>query len=171
MSTAKASNSKLPKTIPLWLAYSLFAIVWGVVPWALSLLTPHYGWAAGRPSLWNWLGLIPLAVGLAGSIWGLSLHAAESREGVDFEPDKSYLITRGAYGFSRNPMYLAELTLMVGWVLFYGSVAVFVVFLAWWVIFSFVHIPSEERTIEARFGEVYREYKRRVPRWIGRIRS
>src|SRR5215216_6248996 len=129
MRTPKTPNRKQPKTIPRWLAYVLFAIIWGVVPWALSLLSPRYGWVAGHPSIWNWLGLIPLASGIAGALWTLGLHLADSREGLDWEPDKSYLITRGAYAFSRNPMYLFELTLLLGWVLFYGSVAVLVAFL------------------------------------------
>jgi len=171
MSASNIPNSGQPKTIPRWLAFVLFSTVWGIVPWALSLLSPRYGWAASRPGIWNLLGLIPLAVGIAGSLWTLALHFAESREGLDFEPDKSYLITRGTYAFSRNPMYLFELTLLFGWVIFYGSVAVLIAFLIWWVFFNFVQVPSEERTIEARFGEAYREYKRRVPRWFGRIRS
>ncbi len=171
MSTPEVPKSKQPKTIPRWLAYVLFTIVWGVVPWALSWLTPRYGWVAGQPSIWNLLGLIPLVAGIAGSLWTLALHFAESPEGLDFEPNKGYLIMRGAYAFSRNPMYLFELTLIFGWAGLYGSIAVFIAFLIWWAYFTFVQVPQEERTIEARFGEAYREYKRRIPRWFGKIRS
>jgi len=170
MSSTNISNNGQPKRIPRWLAYVLFVIIWGVVPWALSLLTPRYGWVAGRPGFWNLLGLIPLVAGIAGSLWTLVLHFAESRDGLDWEPDKSYLLTRGSYRFSRNPMYLSELTLLFGWVLLYGSVAVFIAFLVWWAWFSFVQVPQEERTIESRFGEAYLEYKCAVPRWLGRIR-
>jgi len=31
-------------------------------------------------------------------------------------------------------------------------------------------MPQEERTIEARFGEAYLEYKNKVARWFGKIR-
>jgi len=168
MSAPNLPHSGQPKRIPRWLAYVLFAIVWGGVPWAVSLLSPRYGWAAGRPSFWNLLGLIPLVAGIAGSLWTLLLHFAESREGLDWEEDKSYLLTRGPYAFSRNPMYLSELTLLLGWVLFYGSVAVWLAFVFWWAAFSFYLVPREERTIEARFGEAYRAYQARVPRWLGK---
>lgn len=141
------------------------------MPWALSLLSSRYGWVAGHPGFWNLLGLIPLVAGIAGSLWTLVLHFSESREGLDWEPDKSYLLTRGAYSFSRNPMYLSELTLLFGWVLLYGSVTVFIAFLVWSAWFSFVQVPREERTIEARFGEAYREYKSRVPRWLGKTQG
>ena len=168
MSTSNHPNSGRPKSIPRWLTYVLFALVWGGVPWAVSLLSSRYGWAAGRPGFWNLLGLILLVAGIAGSLWTLTLHFAESREGLDWEPDKSYLLTRGPYAFSRNPMYLSELTLLLGWVFFYGSVAVLIAFLVWWAWFNFFQVPQEERTIEAHFGEAYREYKRRVPRWFGK---
>ena len=171
MSASNLPDNRQPKRIPRWLAYVLFAMIWGVIPWALSLLSPRYGWVAGGPSAWNLLGLIPVVVGVVGSLWTLALHFAESQQGLDWESDKRYLLRGGLYAFSRNPMYLSELTLLFGWVLFYGSIAVFIEFLVWWAWFSFVQVPQEERSIEARFGEVYRDYKSRVPRWFGKIRS
>ena len=64
-------------------------------------------------------------------------------------------------------MYLFELVLWFGWALFYGSLAVFIGFLLWWIMLNFYAIPYEERDLEARFGEAYRAYKARVPRWLG----
>lgn len=75
---------------------------------------------------------------------------------------------RGPYSFTRNPIYLAELVLWLGWALFYGSIAVMIGFLLWWMVFEFVIVPREERDIEKRFGEMYRTYKRTVPRWVGK---
>jgi protein-S-isoprenylcysteine O-methyltransferase Ste14 len=64
-------------------------------------------------------------------------------------------------------MYLAELVLWLGWALFYGSVAVFIGCVVLWMMMNFIRVPREEQELEARFGEAYREYKRRVPRWLG----
>lgn len=155
------------KRLSVWLAVPLALITWEVLPWVISLSAPHYGWIAGRPSLWNLLGLIPLLVGTTGLLWGLALHSAQSPEGIEWELDKSYLLMRGPYAYSRHPMYLSELTLLAGWVIFYGSVAVLVAFLAWLVLFVFYAMPGEERALEAHFGEAYRAYKARVPRWLG----
>ena len=84
------------------------------------------------------------------------------------ELDKSYLLKRGPYAFSRHPMYLSELTLLLGWMIFYGSVALLIAFVIWYVFFNFYAVPLEERVMEAHFGEAYREYKNQVPRWIGK---
>ena len=169
MNTSNIPNSGQPKRakfLPLWLAYPLALVVWGVLPWAISLLTPRYGWVAGHPSPWNLLGLIPVLIGTTGLIWGIALHSAQSSKGLEWELDRSYLLSRGLYAFSRNPMYLSELVLMLGWVIFYGSVAVLIVFAVWYAFFNFYNVPLEERILEAHFGEAYLEYKSKVPRWF-----
>ena len=154
-----------------WLAYPLALIVWEGLPWAISLLTPRIGWVAGRPSFWNLLGLLPALVGTIGLLWGVYLHSAQSSEGIEMELDKSYMLNRGLYSFSRHPMYLSELTLLFGWVIFYGSAALLITFLVWYLFFNYYAMPQEERVLEERFGEAYRQYMNRVPRWFGRIRG
>jgi protein-S-isoprenylcysteine O-methyltransferase Ste14 len=167
MNTPDSPDREQPRTIPQWQAYLLFAVVWGVLPWGLSLLTPRYGWADGRPGSWNLLGLILVTLGLAGSIWGFALHFGQRSGRLDWELDKDYLLTRGPHAFSRNPMYLSELTLMLGWVVLYGNIVVLLAFLAWWALFVFYQVPLEEKVMQKRFGETYLRYKRKVPRWFG----
>jgi protein-S-isoprenylcysteine O-methyltransferase Ste14 len=153
--------------LPHWLAYAFALIVWEVVPWAISLLAPYYGWTGGRPSPWNLFGLILVLVGTFGLIWGVRLHSTQNPEGIELELDKSYLLMRGPYTYSRHPMYVSELTLLLGWVIFYGSIAVLLALLIWCLFFIFVAVPREERVMEAHFGEAYRAYKLRVPQWLG----
>jgi protein-S-isoprenylcysteine O-methyltransferase Ste14 len=164
------AQSKRAKVLLRWVAYPLALIVWGVVPWAISLLTPRYGWEEVSPSPWNLLGLILVLVGTTGLIGGLSLHSAQSPSGIEWDLDKSYLLTRGLYAFSRNPMYLSELTLLLGWVIFYGSFALLITLVIWYLFFNYSQVPLEERVMEAHFGDGYREYKKRVPRWFRNVR-
>jgi protein-S-isoprenylcysteine O-methyltransferase Ste14 len=150
------------------MAFVAAPMVWGGAPWAISLLTPHHGWAAGRPGFWNLLGLIPVVVGTVGLFWMMSLHFAQApKKRIELELAQRYLLRQGPYAVSRHPMYLSELTLLFGWVIFYGSVAVLMAFAVACAVFNLVNVPLEERALEARFGQAYREYKRRVPRWFG----
>src|SRR5574341_1145374 len=128
------------------------------------------GWPA-PPGPWNLLGLIPVILGNIGLFWGILAHSAQTPRRIDFQLDKPYLLTDGLYRVSRNPMYVAELILMFGWVIFYGSVALLIAWVVWWASFNFYVIPQEERVMEALYGDAYREYKSKVPRWFGKVRS
>jgi protein-S-isoprenylcysteine O-methyltransferase Ste14 len=64
-------------------------------------------------------------------------------------------------------MYLAELALWLGWALYYGSTVILTGFLLLLALFEFLVVPREERGLEARFGEAYRQYREKVPRWLG----
>src|SRR5262245_39943505 len=125
---------------------------------------------SGSSGPWNLLGLIPVLVGTIGLLRGVAMHSAQSPEGIEWELDKSYLLRRGMCAFSRHPMYLAELTLLFGWVIFYGSIALLIAFVAWFLFFNYYQMPLEERILEMHFGEVYRKYKSQVPRWFRRLR-
>ena len=177
MNNLRAVSSKLPKrtNIPRSMGPIIFAVGFWLlhiaVPRHLSLLTHRHGWSQDRPGRWNLLGLIGIAGGIAGVIWAMRVHFVEAQKGWEWERTPKYLLRRAPYTFTRNPIYLSELSLWLGWAIFYGSPAVFLGFWVAWLAFHFFVVPWEERTLEAQFGEVYREYKRKVPRWFGMIRS
>lgn len=172
MNTTEHPNQEPSKraSIPWWIMFVAALIVYSVGPWAISLLTPRYGWAAGYPAPWNLLGLLPVVIGTIGLMWTMLLHFAQSPTGVEMILAKSYLLRRGPYAYSRNPMYLSDLALLFGWAIFYGSVAVLIAFVVMCVALNFFNVPLEERALEARFGESYLEYKNKVPRWFGKVR-
>ena len=179
MGNAKSPEPRPPRPagIPRWLALALAPVVWLVdipavhagIPWALSHLGPRYGWADGGPSGWNLLGYVPVAAGAALLVW-VMLHGFSryrdlpERVPVDWSP--ALLMTGGPYAFSRHPMYVGELALWLGWTVLYGSIPVLVGFAALAALVGLL-APREERALEAKFGEVYRRYKARVPRWVG----
>ena len=180
VSAPKVPNEKPSSkvSLPRWLALVLGFFAWLVaiplahcgLPWAISLVAPRYGWTDGSPGIWNLFGLIPVVFGIVCLIWIMVLGFAQTPEKVKLEWNSSFLLMRGPYAFSRNPMYVAELGLWLGWAIFYGSIIVFVGFIVLCVVVNFVILPREERALEERFGESFRQYKKTVPRWLGKVR-
>jgi protein-S-isoprenylcysteine O-methyltransferase Ste14 len=176
--TTPDRNSTRGRGIPRWVLVILALFVWlvgfplahGIVPWALSWLAPRFGWTAGYPGTWNWLGLILIAAGTAVLIWIFASGLARARE----LPERMqrlgppFLMTTGPYAFTRNPMYVAELSLWLGWATLFGSLVTLLGLVVLTVVIILI-LPWEERGLERQFGETYRLYQARVPRWLGRI--
>jgi protein-S-isoprenylcysteine O-methyltransferase Ste14 len=158
---------------PRWLTPFYFGVLIPLalifVPWACSLLSPHYGWTSGRPRVWQFLGLLLVGAGIACIIWIIILHYREAPEGWEFERTPKYLVRGGPYAFSRNPSFLSVQGIALGWAIFYGSLSLLIAAFLAWLFFNFLVVPREERDLEARFGDSYLEYKKRVPRWLGKV--
>ena len=90
----------------------------GVIPWALSTLLPRYGWADGSPGIWNRLGLIVVALAAALLMWIFASAIPQTPSKVRLGLNPSFLMVRGRYRLTRNPMYAAELGLWLGWAIF-----------------------------------------------------
>ncbi len=99
--------------------------------------------------------------------WVFSLHFVAAPGGWEMKTVPDYMLVKGPYRFSRNPMYLLELGMWSGWAVFYGSIPVLIMFVLFWLMMAFRAIPREERQLEERFGEEYLHYKKTVPRWFG----
>lgn len=79
-----------------------------------------------------------------------------------------HLMQRGAYRWVRNPLYLCVIAFVAAEAAFFESlgIAIYAVCLA--CFFQvFVHL-YEEPDLSFRFGAMYEDYKRAVPRWMPR---
>lgn len=134
-------------------------------------------WVSGRPFPWipSWPWAVPavilMAVGLALSIWSI-VYMKKVGEGNPFDaynhevaPRTKHLMTEGPYRFTRNPMLVGVYVYDIGVLLWLYS---------WWplVVFSMAvilltrQVMSEEKRLEADFGDEYLAYKKRVPRYL-----
>ena len=157
--------------LALFVCLIVIPLAHGAVPWAISKLTHRHGWVHGSPGFWNLPGLIPVGVATALLIWTLITGIVHAPNAVRLGLVPSVLITDGPYRFMRNPTYVAELASWLGLALFFGSLAVFMGFIALLLVVNLVFVPGEERTLEAAFGQAYLMYKKRVPRWLGQANS
>lgn len=144
-------------------------ILW--LPTLVLLLT--VGWV-GLDHLLGWKGLrapwvaIPLAwLGGALIVWCAALLLWRGRGSPHpFVAKTKRLVTSGPYGVVRNPMLWGVGAVFLALILYLGSVGLWFGF-AGFVLFLYFYIPGyEERDMERRFGEEYRQYCRQVPRWV-----
>jgi protein-S-isoprenylcysteine O-methyltransferase Ste14 len=83
--------------------------------------------------------------------------------GLEVPPDR--IVEVGPYRYVRNPMYLGHLIFMLGLAITFRSWLALAILL--FHIFWFERrVREDEAHLEARFGEEYRDYKRRVKRWL-----
>jgi protein-S-isoprenylcysteine O-methyltransferase Ste14 len=78
---------------------------------------------------------------------------------------KHELRTEGIYRFSRNPMYASFIFLNTATFLFLPSILLLIIMLYGMVVHHFI-ILGEEKFLEGEFGDEYRKYKSRVPRYF-----
>ena len=83
---------------------------------------------------------------------------------------KNKLVTKGLYRVSRNPMYVGVLLIQIG----LGVACIswlYLLLIAVLMILLNAVLPSEERYCLDRYGDTYREYMERTPKWIGLPKS
>ena len=78
------------------------------------------------------------------------------------------LVTRGFYRYTRNPMYVASLTVVVGWATLFGAAVLVGYAIVLFVAFSLFIRLYEEPRLAREFGEEYATYASRVGRWMPR---
>lgn len=77
------------------------------------------------------------------------------------------LVTRGPYRFTRNPQYIGDSLNILGFIIFTNSWMAGVLGILG-VLLNIMAPLAEEPWLAERFGDSYREYMRRVPRWLGK---
>lgn len=113
-----------------------------------------------------WLGGVVVAAAVLGlGLWPVVMFRRSGQSELPWRPTPSVL-EHGPYRFTRNPMYLMMLLVCIGvaiilsncWILLLTPLCV-------WALYHFAIAP-EEAYLERKFGEPYRDYQRRVRRWL-----
>jgi len=75
------------------------------------------------------------------------------------------LVTCGPFGWCRNPLYIANLMVVVAFTLMSGRLIVLPVMLLMWVLTHAPTVAAEEDFLRERFAGEFDSYCRQVPRW------
>ena len=85
-----------------------------------------------------------------------------------FIPDGTpeVLISSGPFKFSRNPIYLGMLTILVGVAFLMSSLSAIIIAFVFGIIINFTWIAHEEKKLHKLFSEDWENYSSKVRRWI-----
>jgi len=145
---------------------SAFAVI--VLPGVMGFLLP----LVVIEPVWERAIAVPpgLAVVVAGTALLLlcvrEFYVAGKGTLAPWSPPK-HLVVSGPFRWSRNPIYVAMLVVLIGWTVTYWSRALAVYTVVMFVAFHIRTILGEEPRLAREFGDEWRRYARRVPRWIG----
>ena len=151
------------------------ALALKVPPVAQVIITAAamYGVSKMVPALtFSLNGSTALAVGLG--VMGLSLgimgvtqfRIAQTTPNPQALEQVSSLVTSGVYQYSRNPMYVGLVLILLGWAFYLSHFLAFVLLPIFILYMTRFQIQPEERMMAQKFGKTYQDYLNKVRRWI-----
>jgi len=80
------------------------------------------------------------------------------------------LVVRGLYRYTRNPMYVGILTVLLGWIVLFRASGLWIYALVLGIAFHTLVVLYEERHLKRQFPGEYDRYRAQVGRWLPRAR-
>jgi len=114
------------------------------------------------------VSILLAVVGAAMVVW-VSFAFVSRGKGtpVPVDPPRA-LVAEGLYRFVRNPMYAGALLILFAESVFFRSAWILLYAAMLWLALHSFTVFVEEPQLERRFGDAYRQYRDRTPRWIPR---
>jgi protein-S-isoprenylcysteine O-methyltransferase Ste14 len=136
--------------------------------WLLARVWPAFAvWPRGAWPFGLGAALVLALIGAAVSLAGKREFRRARTTASPLAPTRaSALVTTGVYRFTRNPMYLGILVILLGWAVYLGNAATLLGPLLLGLLLNQFQVKPEERILRERFAESYTDYTARVRRWI-----
>lgn len=113
----------------------------------------------------SWLGIGSLLVSLAVATSALG-ELRKARTPFDPRKPTTAIVRTGAFRFSRNPLYVSLALVYLGVAALCNSLWMGLLLVPVLGILRFGVIGREERYLERKFGDEYRQYRAEVRRWL-----
>lgn len=117
------------------------------------------------PQILVWLGHALALIGIGLAVGAVS-QFMRARTTLDPHGSVSEIVTSGPYRFSRNPIYLGFVCLLIGLSFIFKSYWGLILAPVLMVLMYQLVIRHEEAYLEEKFGEAYLSYKSAVRRWL-----
>ena len=123
------------------------------------LLQEYNTWNIGE-AVRYFIGIPLIVLGGALMIWGVKVLSLKNTYGL-----KNGLVLQAPYTITRNPQYVGDIVMISGFLLFFNSYHLSILFLL--AIITFIIMPfSEEIWLEEVYGERYVVYKAKTTRFL-----
>lgn len=140
---------------PVWL------IAGAVAAWVLGWLLPWPGFGAWAV----WAGPVLVIAGIVITVFAV-IEFRRAATTIIPGHDPSALITSGIFRYSRNPIYLADVAILTGLILYWNALAALPVVLVFIWILRARFIMPEERGLAQAFPAEFEAYRRVTRRWM-----
>ena len=152
------------QTLELKIPPVALVVLFALVMWLLAQLVPP----VALPAVW--VQVLAGVFAITGIIIALSGVLAFRRANTTVDPrvpqQSSSLVIRGIYRYSRNPMYVGFLLLLIAWAFYLSSAAALALLPLFVLYMNRFQIAPEERFLLQKFGAEYQAYLTRVRRWL-----
>ena len=150
-------NTSIPRIPPpIYFLIGLIAMI------LLSSFVPIGRWLHFP---WRYIGIIIMVLGFS-----LSLGSGMffRKLGTNPRPGTraTLIVTKGPFKYTRNPMYLGLITMLIGTSILLGTFSPLIVIPIIFLILHTQFVLREEKWMAEWFGEPYLEYKKKTPRWL-----
>jgi protein-S-isoprenylcysteine O-methyltransferase Ste14 len=136
------------------------------LPGTVAYLVPvAWVWFAGMPLHWP-VGLVLVGVGTVGLLWCVRDFYVSGKGTLAPWAPPQELVVVGLYQYSRNPMYVAVVLILLGWAVSFRSYGLLAYALVVMVAFHLRVVFGEEPWLARRHGAAWQQYMRHVRRWL-----
>jgi len=114
----------------------------------------------------HYLGIVLVAIGLYVMLSCIIRFATDGRGTLSPADPTKKLVIKGLYRYSRNPMYVGVMLILIGESTYYMARILWIYTLVIFIAFYLFILFFEEPRLRRDFGDDYQEYCRRVRRWL-----
>ncbi|HMJ47177.1 MAG TPA: isoprenylcysteine carboxylmethyltransferase family protein [Ferruginibacter sp.] len=150
-------NISIPRIPPP--AFFITAVV------AMILLNQFVPFGRWLDYPWRYFGIIIIALGFSLSL-GSGIFFRKLGTNPRPGSKANLIVTKGPFKYTRNPMYLGLISMLIGISILLGTFSPLFVIPILFIILHTQFVLREEKWMEEWFGESYLEYKSKTPRWL-----
>jgi protein-S-isoprenylcysteine O-methyltransferase Ste14 len=152
------------KALELKIPPPIVAIIFAGCMWIVARISPDC--LISFPYKITWSSILSIAGGIISGLGILSFLSAGTTLNSMRINSVSTFVVSGIYCYTRNPMYLGLLFVLLGWLIFLSNLLT-VLFIPLFILYmNYFQIKPEEKVLEKKYGKDFIHYKLKVGRWL-----